>query len=86
MFHLLASLAEAAKDETDLPRNDERLYVRTYALSSFMCYRETLAHGSTVWQPVLHVLPCEGSSAVASECSSMLLSNSSVASDSLPPA
>ena len=64
----------------------ERLYGRTDALSSFKCYRETLAHGRAVWQPVFHVLPCDGSSAAVSECSSLLLSNSSVASDSLPPA
>ena len=64
----------------------ERLYGRTYALSSFKCYRETLAHGRAVWQPVFNVLPCDGSSAAASECSSMLLSNCSVAPDSLPPA
>ena len=64
----------------------ERLYGRTYALSSFKCYRETLAHGRAVWQPVFHVLPCDGPSAAASECSSMLPSNSSVASDSLPSA
>ena len=64
----------------------ERLYGRTYALSSFKCYRETLAHGRAVWQPVFHVLPCDGPSAAASEGSSMLPSNSSVASDSLPPA
>ena len=66
----------------------ERLHGRTYALSSFKCYRETLAHGRAVWQPVFHVLPCDGPSAAASEGSSMLpsASNSSVASDSLPPA
>ena len=64
----------------------ERLYGRTYALSSFKCYRETLAHGRAVWQPVFHVLPCDGPSAAASEGSSMLPFNSSVASDSLPPA
>jgi hypothetical protein len=34
----------------------ERLYGRTFALSSFKCYRETLTHGSTVWQPVFHVM------------------------------
>ena len=64
----------------------ERLHGRTYALSSFKCYRETLARA--VWQPVFHVLPCDGPSAAASECSSMLLqaSDSSVAADSLPPA
>jgi hypothetical protein len=64
----------------------ERLYGRTYALSSFKSYRKTLAHGSAVWQSVFHVLPCDGPSTVASECSSILPSNSSVASDSLPPA
>ena len=64
----------------------ERLYGRTYALSSFKCYRETLAQGRAVWQPVFHVLPCDGPSAAASECSSMLPSNSSVAPDSLSPA
>ena len=64
----------------------ERLYGCTYALSSFKCYRETLAQGRAVWQPVFHVLPCDGPSSSASECSSMLLSNSSVAADSLPPA
>jgi hypothetical protein len=64
----------------------ERLYSRTYALSCFKCYRETLAHGRAFWQPVIHVLPCDGPSAAASECSSMLPSNSSVVSDSLPPA
>ncbi len=64
----------------------ERLYGRTFALSSFKCYRETLAHGRAVWQPVFHVLPCDGSSAAAFECSSTLLSDSSVAPGSLPPA
>jgi hypothetical protein len=67
----------------------QRLYGRTsltYALSSFKFYRKTLAHGRAVWQPVFHVWPCDGPSAAASECSSILPSNSSVASDSLPPA
>ncbi len=43
-------------------------------------------YGRAVWQPVFHVLPCDGPSAAASEFSSMLPSNSSVASDSLPSA
>ncbi len=64
----------------------ERLYGRTYALSSFKCYRETLANGRAAWKPVFHLLPFDGPSAAASECSSMLPSNSSVASVSLPPA
>jgi hypothetical protein len=64
----------------------ERLCGRTFALSSFKCYRETLAHGRAVWQPVFHVLPCDSSPAAASECSFVLLSDSSVAPDSLPPA
>ncbi len=48
--------------------------------------RETLAHGRSVWQPVFHVLPCDGPSAAASECSSMFPSDCSVAPASLPPA
>jgi hypothetical protein len=63
----------------------ERLYGRTYALSSFKCCRETLAIGRAVWQPVFHTLPYDGPSAAASECSSMLQSSPSVAPDSLPP-
>ena len=64
----------------------ERLYGRTFALSSFKCYRESLALGRAVWQPVFHDLPCDGPSAAASDGSSTLVSCPSVASVSLSPA
>ena len=59
----------------------ERLYGHTYALSSAKLWLD-----SAVWQPVFNVLPCDGPSAAASECSSILLSSPSAAPDSLPPA
>ncbi len=67
---------------TKLPLNDSMVVPMPWVLSSGLSETLPVAHHDdrAVCQPVFHVLPCDGPSAAASECSSMLPSNSSVAS------